>query len=392
MGDISAPLQQIRSLRAAAASGRPEDMRGALEGMAPVVAQVGQALVAADRGDWDRVVRMLAGVSDVPWALDGLVSLALTRALTHTEQLELAERIANARLRRAPDDLDVRAERALAWFRAGQVDQARGEFELIVEQLPAHPGALLGLGEIALAGGQLADAAEHLQAACVAAPLAVEPVVALAQLFLVAGRPADGARQVEALVAVGHRQNDPRLLSSLAELHIAAAELDKVIPLLDGLGLQNPANDMQRIELARLWAETGHATPIRALAEQSGMGARALLCAIAARLEGTDPLPHLDEAAIHLPDHWWVHEQRASVFLDSGDLVSAQSAASAARRLAPRAAATRVVAAAVLVQQQEHVGAFRLLRVAAGHAGLWPSVRARARWALTRAGTAASSL
>ena len=88
MGDTSVPLQQIHTLRAAAASGRSEDMRGALAGMSPVVAQVGQALVAADRGDWDGVIGLLAGISNVPWALDGMVSLALTRALNHTDQLE----------------------------------------------------------------------------------------------------------------------------------------------------------------------------------------------------------------------------------------------------------------------------------------------------------------
>lgn len=383
MGDTTVPLQQIHTLRAAAASGRSEDMRGALAGMSPVVAQVGQALVAADRGDWDGVVGLLAGISNVPWALDGMVSLALTRALNHTDQLEFAERIANARLSRAPDDLDVRAERARTWARAGHTDQARAEFTALLEEHPAHPGALLGLGELALTSGQLAEAAGHLQAACVAAPLATEPVVSLARLFLVAGRPADGARQVEALVAVGSRAQDPRLMSSLAELHIAAGEVDQVVPLLNGLSHGDSVSDAQRIELARLWAETGRSSPIRTLAEQGGVGTRALLLGVVARIEGVEPMQYLDEAAIHLPDHWWVHEQRASAFLDAGELDAAHAAATVARRLAPRAAAARVVMASILVQQQEHAGAERLLRIASEHLGLWPSVRARARWALS---------
>jgi len=383
MGD--APLQQIHALRAAAASGRDDDLRGVLAGMSPTLARVGQALVAADRGDWDRVVELLARASNVPWVLDGLVSLALTRALTHTDQLAAAEQVANGRLKRAPDDVDVRAERARAWFRAGHLEQARDELTAVLDIAPAHPGALLGLGELALAQGALAEASEHLQAACVAAPLAAEPVVALARLFLVAGRPADGARQVTALVEVGPRTDDPRLTSCLAELHVAAEQLDEVVPLLERLGTRQPMTDLQRVELARLWAETGRAAPIRTLARGCAPGARSLLLGVAARLDGLDALHHLDEAALTLPNHWWVHEQRAEALLDTHDLDGARTAAAVARRLAPRAAAARVAAAAVLVRQANHADARRLLEVAATHTGLWPSVRARARLALSRA-------
>jgi tetratricopeptide (TPR) repeat protein len=384
MGDLPAPLKQIHALRAAAASGRDEALRGALAEMPPTLARVGRALVAADRGDWERVVELLAGARNVPWILDGLVSLALTRALTHTDQLGPAEQVANGRLKRAPDDLDVRAERARAWFRAGHYGPAREEFQAVLEQVPTHAGALLGKGELALARGDLAEASDSLQAACVTAPLAAEPVVALARLFLVAGRPADGARQVAALLTVGPRPDDPRLTSSLAELHVAAEQMNDVVPLLERLGQRVPMTDAQRIELARLWAETGRSGPIRSLAEQSTGGARSLLLGIAARLEGTSPLPHLDDAAVALPDHWWVHEQRAESLLDAGDLDAAMSAATVAQRLAPRAAATRVASAAVLVRQQDHPGARRLLQVASEHAGLWPSVRARARSALAQ--------
>jgi len=350
--------------------------------MSPSLVRVGQALVAADRGEWVRVVELCAGASGVPWVLDGLVSLALTRALAHTNQLEAAEQVANARLSRAPTDLDVRAERARAWFRAGLVDEAGEELSAVLEAAPSHPGALLGLGELALAKGALEDAVEFLQAACIAAPRAAEPVVALARLFLVAGRPADGARQLATLLGAEAGDTDPRLTSSLAELYVASGQLDAVIPLLKKLGGRGPMTDAERIELTRLWAETGEAGPIRAMADDVAPGTRALLLGIVARLEGADPLPHLDEAAEALPDHWWVHEQRAEVLLDQGDLEGARSAAEVARQLAPRAAAARVASAAVLVRQESHPGARRLLQVASEHAGLWPSVRARARMAL----------
>lgn len=385
MGEARAPLQQIHDLRAAAAAGRDDDLRGVLAGMSPSLARVGQALVSADRGEWDRVVELLAGASKVPIVLDGLVSLALTRALTHTDQLATAEQVANGRLQRAPSDLDVRAERARTWFRAGLGDEAREEFAAVLAAAPTHAGALLGLGELALARGAMAEAAEHLQAACVAAPLAAEPVVALARLFLVAGQPADGARQLEALLAVGPRTADPRLTSSLAELHVAAGQVAAVVPLLEQLGRRVPMTDLERIELARLWAETGRAAPLRALAASGAPGTRALLDGVADRLEGADPLPGLDEAAVLLPDHWWVHQQRAEALLDRGDLVGAHAAAAVARKLAPRAASARVVSAAVLLRQGDHPGARKLLSVASRHTGLWPSVRTRARWALSQA-------
>ncbi len=106
-----------------------------------------------------------------------------------------------------------------------------------------------------------------------------------------------------------------------------------------------------------------------------------------ARREAVGPDPRsnaVDEAAVGLAGHWWVHEQRAESLLDAGDLDAAMSAATVAQRLAPRAAATRVASAAVLVRQQDHPGARRLLQVASEHAGLWPSVRARARSALAQ--------
>ena len=350
--------------------------------MSPDLARVGRALVAADRGDWQRVVELLASANNVPWVLDGLVSLALTRALTHTDQLASAEQVANSRLQRAPADLDVRAERARARARAGLTHEARQEFSAVLETAPTHPGALLGLGELALSNGALAEASELLQAACVAAPLAAEPVVALARLFLVAGRPADGARQLAALLQVGSRIHDSRLSMSLAELHVAASQLDEVIPVLERLAELGPLTDGHRIELARLWAETGRSEPIRALAVGASSGVQALLTGVAERLDGSDPLLMLDEAAVGLAGHWWVHEQRAVALLERGDAAGALAAASVAGRLAPQAAAVRVVLASIRVQREEHPASRRLLQVAAEHAGLWPSVRARARRAL----------
>jgi len=385
MGEPAPPLMQIHALRAAAASGREDALRGALADMSPTLARVGRALLAADRGAWQDVVDLLAGVTGVPTALDGLVSLALTRALTHTGQLQLAEQIANGRLKRVPDDVDVRTARARAWFEAGLVQEAADEFAEVLAVVPRHAGACLGLGEVALATGNLSKASDCLQAACVAAPLAAEPVVALARLFLVAGMPGDGARQVEALIGVGQRGNDPRLASSLAELRVAAGMLDQVPPLLEQLEQAPALDDPRRIELARLWAETGRSAPIRRLSSSAvHPGIQALLSAVADGLDGTDPLPGLDEAAVMLPNHWWVHERRAHALLKADDDKGASAAAAVALRLAPRAAAVRVTAAAARLREGEDSHARRILKVAARHTGLWPSVRAVAREALAR--------
>jgi len=383
MGETAPPLKQIHALRAAAASGGEEALQGALADMSPSLARVGRALLAADRGAWHDVVDLLAGVKGVPSALDGLVSLALTRALTHTGQLQLAEQIANGRLKRVPADVDVRTARARAWFSAGLVQQAADEFAAVLEGSPRHAGACLGLGEVALATGNLAKASDCLQAACVAAPLAAEPVVALARLFLVAGMPEEGAKQVEALLAVGQRGSDPRLASCLAELRVAAGMLEQVPPLLEQLE-QTLLDDGRRIEVARLWAETAQGSPIRRLADAATHpGIKALLRAVADSLDGHDPLPGLDEAALLLPKHWWVHERRAQALLALGDADGAAAAAAVALRLAPRAAAVRVMAAAARLQQGPDARALRVLKVAARHSGLWPSVRAVAQAALS---------
>jgi predicted Zn-dependent protease len=383
MGEPAPPLKKIHALRAAAASGRADVLRGALADMPPTLARVGRALLAADRGAWKDVVELLAGVAGVPSALDGLVSLALTRALTHTGQLEVAEQVANDRLKRVPDDLDVRTARARAWFAAGLVQQAADEYAAVLNRVPRHPGACLGLGELALATGNLAKASDCLQAACQSAPLATEPVVALARLFLVAGMPADGARQVEALIEVRPHGHDPRLTSSLAELRVAAGMFADVPPLLEQLEQLPELDDARRIERARLWAETGHSGPIRRLAESADSpGIVALLKAVADGLDGDDPLPGLDDAAVMLPNHWWVHERRAHVLMQVGDDVGASAAAAVALRLAPRAAAVRVTAAAALLREREDARSMRILRVASKHTGLWPSVRAVAQAAL----------
>ena len=391
MGEPAPPLKQIHALRAAAASGRADVLRGALADMPPTLARVGRALLAADRGAWQDVVDLLAGLAGVPSALDGLVSLALTRALTHTGQLQIAEQVANERLKRVPDDHDVRTARARAWFAAGLVQQAADEFAAVLKAVPRHPGACLGLGEVALATGNLAKASDCLQAACVAAPLATEPVVALARLFLVAGMPADGARQVEALIEVRPQGHDPRLISSLAELRVAAELFADVPPLLEQLEQLPELDDVRRIELARLWAETGHSEPIRRLsASADHPGIVALLKAVADGIDGGDPLPGLDDAVVMLPNHWWVHERRAHVLLQVGDEAGASAAAAVALRLAPRAAAVRVVAAAALLRERNDAHSIRVLRVAAKHTGLWPSVRASAQAALAGAPTADS--
>ncbi len=386
MADNPAPMQQIQALRAAAATGRVEVLQGALDDMSPNLARVGQAILAADRGAWALVLELLDGVTNVPGALDGLVSLAITRALVEVGRLDLAEHTANQRLQRAPDDLDIRVARAKAWSRAGLWKEADAEYRAVLGIAPSHPSAILGHGELALSQGDLAAAANRLQQACVAAPLASEPVVALARLFLVAGRPADGARQVASLVQAVPRWEDPRLLSALAELYIASEQIGEAEPLLVRLQAQPQLEDEQIIELARLWAETGRAEPLRGLVNgNTKPGLAALLYAVAARLDGEDPLPGLEEAALTLPEHWWVHEQRAQAMLNAGDIDGAAVAAALAARLAPRAAATRVTAAVIRLRQHDDPQARRLLRVAATHAGLWPSVRKEAQNALAAA-------
>ncbi len=384
MGEPAPPLNQISALRAAAASGHEDALQGALADMSPSLARVGRALLAADRGAWRDVVDLMAGVKGVPSTLDGQVSLALTRALTHTGQLKLAEQIANERLKRVPSDIDVRTARARAWFSAGSVQEAADELAAVLKSSPRHAGACLGLGEVALATGNLAKASDCLQAACVAAPLAAEPVVALARLFLVAGMPEEGAKQVEALLAVGQRGSDPRLASCLAELRVAAGMLDDVPMLLEQLEQTPALDDARRIELARLWAETARVAPIRRLAASATHpGIKALLSAVADSFDGHDPLPGLDEAAVLLPEHWWVHERRAQALLKIGDADAAAAAAAVALRLAPRAAAARVTVAAARLLQGPDDRAMRVLKVAARHTGLWPSVRAVAKAALS---------
>jgi tetratricopeptide (TPR) repeat protein len=88
-------------------------------------------------------------------------------------------------------------------FNSGAPDAARAEYERALRELPDYPHALAGLGRVAAAGGDYAAASELYRRATARVPIA-EYVIALGDVYTVAGRP-DAAAEQYALAGVQDR-------------------------------------------------------------------------------------------------------------------------------------------------------------------------------------------
>ncbi len=382
---------------------RAADALAALAGLHPAAERLGRARVAADREDWGAVLRLLGELKGAPQALEAPVVALVAAALAETHRASQGEELAQAWLGRAPaaaDDLDntaVAAALARCWLRSRRFEQAHLLLLQILDHHPQHGEALGLLGMLHLQRGELDPALAVLRRACSARPLSPRPLLSLSQAWLLAGRPAEGARDVAARAGAFGDRIEPGVLLALATLQLQAglpAPVPSVLRRIEGGGTLGHG---LRISVARLWAELGAAAgasaEIRRLADGCGSpGVAALLRALADEADGHDPLPALDEAAAAIPEAWLVHERRASALLAQGELAGAEAAIAEARRRAGGKGEVHVTGAIIdlaaarvgggLAGSRAARAALDTLRMAADHPALLQSLRARAHAAL----------
>lgn len=94
-----------------------------------------------------------------------LVFLQLGEALRRRGDLGLALHVALHGVERHPQLADAHDLAARISADRGELDRAVAEWEIVLEQAPAHGGAHKGLGFVCFQLGRLADAAAHLRAA-----------------------------------------------------------------------------------------------------------------------------------------------------------------------------------------------------------------------------------
>jgi predicted regulator of Ras-like GTPase activity (Roadblock/LC7/MglB family) len=99
-----------------------------------------------------------------------LVFLQLGEALRRRGDLDVALRVALRGIERHPQLPDAHDLAARVSADRGELDRAVAEWETVLRHVPAHIGALKGLGFVCFQLGRLADAAAHLGAALAADP------------------------------------------------------------------------------------------------------------------------------------------------------------------------------------------------------------------------------
>lgn len=142
--------------------------------------------------------------------------------------IEVGHRALTAGSPRAPEELAwTTVQLGNLYLAVDDLDQAAQQYEAALRIFPDHPPALLGLGRVAEARGNLPDAVTRFQAAARGSSI-TEHLAALAEALDAAGR-ADEAREVVAQLERAGRRSDPRTLALYyanrdAE-HAAAVEL-----------------------------------------------------------------------------------------------------------------------------------------------------------------------
>lgn len=376
--------------------GRAAAALDALDVVHPAAGRLGRAQVAAEREDWPAVLRLLGELKGAPAVLQSRVIALICAALAETGRADQGEELAQSHLANTgaqvadPDATAVAVSLARCWLRSRRLEQAQLLLLQVLETRPQHAEALSLLGLAHLQRGELERALAVLRRACSARPGSARALLSLSQAWLLAGRPAEGARDIAARAGALGDRLEPGVLLALATLQLQAGLTGPVPRVLRRIESGGELGHGLRISVARLWAELGESSEIRRLAEGCGSaGVQALLEALADDSDGEDPLPALDLAAARIPEAWLVHERRAAALVARGELAAAEAAIAEARRRGAGKGEVRVTGAVIALTAARLDGdasgigpALETLRMAADHPALLRSLRTRAHAAL----------
>jgi len=286
--------------------------------------------------------------------------------------------------------IDAAVADARDMFGRRHLEEAERTLRQALREHPEHAEGRHGLGVVLVAAGRYDEAATELFKAQRLDPLAPGPYRAMAQLYLLTGRPEEGVRFLGRCLDNPALRTTPALLMDLVDLHAATAETADIPPLLHAVERLSDLNVGAFADLGRCWYELDDAAQLRRLAARveppdtpKNAGVIALLGALAADLCGdaAAAAEGFRRAAAALPEIWLPPERLAHLLARRPELGRKGEAAEAARRaeaLAPGQPDTRITAALVRCTEEGDEGARRDLRVAAQGPGVRMTLRRRA--------------
>jgi tetratricopeptide (TPR) repeat protein len=121
--------------------------------------------------------------------------LALSRALVQTHDFDGAARELEGVVAKAPDIVDAHILLETAYARANRVPETIQECRKVLELVPEHYVSYVTLGRFLQLSGDLEGAIPQLKKAATLQPKAVDPHIALAEVYDQLGRKVDAARE-----------------------------------------------------------------------------------------------------------------------------------------------------------------------------------------------------
>lgn len=198
--------------------------------------------------------------------------LQAARLEMRRHQFRIAEAHARAALDAAPDSIPARLALGDALLGEERIDDARSEFETVLEAKWEYADALAGLARVHAARGQWTDAATKYRAALRKQPINGDTAREFA--WLLATSPDDAVRHgVEAvrwgiIVVESNRQHDPQALDTLAAAYAEAGDFaaaqkwaEQAVTELDGAGDEPVRRRLELYRAGRPYRQAMVATP-----------------------------------------------------------------------------------------------------------------------------------
>jgi len=187
-------LVEARALRAL---GRKEEARSLLRrlrrehpGRLPVRLAWARQLIVDDRGD-DALVELEAVLRQAPRQVDVIREVARLE-LRKGKAADAVTRY-EAAMRLRPESPGLRAELIRAYLAAGDLEAAKNAVEAAVSAFPKHPAVLVAQGRLRLTVGEIKAAEKTFRQALAIKKSAVEATLGLAEVLLTRGKLAEAA-------------------------------------------------------------------------------------------------------------------------------------------------------------------------------------------------------
>lgn len=387
------PAELVARARMAAAMGDIHGLRVTLLEVAfehPALVMLAQALILLDQGRHAAAAAILEAIEGLRPELDRLTRVAHAQALIGLGQpQQAADRLQAALSARAEAEPDLLATLARAFFRSGELQLAEALLEAVLGVVPRHFDARYGMGVVRLMKGELLEGLADLRLAQAVNPRRRETYQAIARAWRLIGRPAEGARELEALMASNELVASPGLARELAELYAALGDDEGRARWVRYLEANAELGPGHRIELGRHWLALRQPGALRRLLvglrdEGDEQVAGWMLAGMAEQLDGAteQALAYYQTAAQAQPHLWLAQERAARLLLDAG--VPAAYVApfvQAAEAAAPQTPEVRLVRALMELADGRPEARHALVALA-HHDGVRAEIRARAQAAL----------